>query len=163
MSDVVAPSPGLATAGNIVEPKKRKHRAVKPSTIKAREALRQKTLAERARALKERKTPTYRLLLRVDEETYAAVVALGERASLVVEDAAIRALREGLMRYENLTLRSGWASNGEVHEIPPGETILLGAFSGETQNPYRTQQQVDEDLDAKKRLVKAIGIQTNAK
>jgi hypothetical protein len=133
---------------------------VKPSTIKAREALKQKTLAERAKALKERKNPTYRLILRVDEETYAAVVALGERASLVVEDAAIRALREGLMRYENLTLRSGWVDKGEVHEIPPGETELAPIY-GVPINPYRTQQQVEDELESKKRLVKAIGLQTN--
>ena len=160
MSDVVAPSPGLATTGNIVEPKKRKHRAVKPSTIAARQALKEKTLAERAKALKERKNPTYRLILKVDEETYAAVVALGERASLVVEDAAIRALREGLARYEDISLRP-MPING-LFLPPPGETTLAPMF-GDDPNPYRTQQQVDEELEARKRLVKSIGLQTNAK
>lgn len=161
MSDVVAPSPGLATTGNIVEPKKRKHRAVKPSTIAARQALKEKTLAERAKALKERKTPTYRLILKVDEETYAAVVALGERASLVVEDAAIRALREGLRKYEELAINPMPFTSTEFHTIPLGD---IGIVSFEDNpNPYRTQQQVDEEMEARKRLVKSIGLQTNAK
>ena len=154
MTAPITESPGLAVTGNVIEPKKRRHRATKLSTLKAREALKQKTLAERAKALRERKNPTYRLILKVDEETYAAVVALGERASLVAEEAAIRALREGLARFEDISLQP-LPTIGMVRQIPSGETNLAPMFE-ENLNPY-----IPEDIEAKKRLIKAIGLQTN--
>lgn len=155
-------SPGLATDAVIpainrevattTEPK-RERKARNATTLSAPKVNRL-TLEQRAQALAKRKVQSFRVIVRVDEETYGGLVDLGERANMKVEDAAYRALREGLRRYSDLTSR---ALEDGMDEIPLGDKLGLHQ---EDLSAFRSTQLTAEDLEQRKALVKSIGLQT---
>jgi hypothetical protein len=145
-----------STIGKVnAEPRKhRKTRNVPSSSANKVNAM---SLAQRAEALAKRKVQSYRVIVRVDEETYSGLVDLGERANMKVEDAAFRAMREGLRKYADLAPRA--LEDEGLSDIPLGER--LSRPHDEDLSAFRSSQATGEDLEQKKAFVKAIGLQTH--
>ena len=160
----IAKSPGLAIGQAAPTPiapdkePKRTTRMRKKKTVvtESAQSLNRMTLAQRAATLDRRKRQQYPLTVKLDEEIFAALVALCERANLKPKDAAVRCIREGLRRYADLPIRELPGSDG-IDAIPLGEELPV-LFDTEAAG-YRRAVETPEEQAAKKNLLRAIGVQ----
>jgi hypothetical protein len=135
-------SPGLALdapAPTFVEPVPKRPRQRRRK--RGRAALYKLSYKDRIAAIAQRRDKLQRVIVRLPVEEYEMLLMLCERWTELPPEGAARVLRYGLPRMLD-----------EQPELPPK------VYDDEAAS-YRASQQLDEDPLAKKKLLRAVGVQ----
>jgi len=165
MTDDLEQSPGLAIGGPtpqepapsfsdattaLPEPKRRQRKT------RVEQPVNKLSLAERARLLDRRKNATYQIIFKVDEDTYASLVSVAEKAALRVNDTARRCFLDGLRRYADLPMPRGPFAEQEY--LPDAVGDVFAGVHDENAASYRNAV-ATVDPEKEKQFLKSLGIQ----
>lgn len=158
MADRLSPSPGLAVNGESAPKLELPNKAERVAKKRGREAnppgpLRRLTLDERAKALKEKKTPKHRLMLHLTDSDYDTFLTICERQVEEPASMGLRLLRSGMKRY-------GGVRPPDPEEAAIGDELPLAFDQFGAEYRERVREEQGPEAEQMKALVRGLGIQT---